>query len=116
MYITPSEVKEVLPADTQELSDDIIQIQINASKDMIDSYCKKSFPEDNVPAIVKSVSLDLVRVLLMDITKQSESIGGDYSYTQNSNAFSQILARLNYVFLDEDTVGGYAKTVKARVI
>lgn len=118
MYITIQEVKGLLGPDVlEDVSDAVIEVQIAASKDMVDGFCNKSFPDGKVPSIVKSVSLDLVRVLLMDVTKQSESIGGgDYSYTQNNKAFEQILARLKYVLVDEDTVGGHGKAVKARVI
>jgi hypothetical protein len=108
----------MLPADRIDGADDAaLQLHIEAAKDMIDGFCGRTFPDGAIPSIVKSVSLDLIRVLLTDITKQSESIGGgDYSFTQNNDAFNQILARLKYIKFDEGSLADKGRTVKVRVV
>ena len=98
-YITVSELREFAPGDTVEnLSDNALALMIQAGKEMIDSHCKSCHIVmlDPVPAIVKTVNTELVRVLAADSTKSSESISG-YSYSRDQAAVSRVLARLDFL-------------------
>lgn len=119
-FISKEDVRGSVPAELLDGRDDAaLNIQIDAAEEIVRARLRelgKTLPEDSVPSLVKSVCMDVVRVLLTDITHRSESIGnGDYSYTQNTAALSQILARLSY--LDNVEGGGTAgSAVKVLVV
>ncbi|MEZ3515130.1 MAG: hypothetical protein K1W37_07650 [Lachnospiraceae bacterium] len=102
--------------DLAELSEAALNNLLAAGKEMIDAYCQQSFGEDKeVPYIVKLVNAQLVSAILSDPSKTAESIE-DYSYDNNLNAFSNILSRLNFLKVGEETICGRRKSIRAKVI
>ena len=77
--------------DLAELSEAALDNLLAAGKEMIDAYCQQSFGEDK------------------------ESIE-DYSYDNNLNAFSNILSRLNFLKVGDETICGRRKSIRAKVI
>lgn len=102
--------------DLAELSEAALDNLLAAGKEMIDAYCQQSFGEDKeVPYIVKLVNAQLVSAILSDPSKTAESIE-DYSYDNNLNAFSNILSRLNFLKVGDETICGRRKSIRAKVI
>jgi hypothetical protein len=114
-YVTPGETLDFLNLDENEgIPESTLQTLIAAGKEMIDGFCGREFT-DAVPSLVEAVNMELVRALLADSTKQSEGTEG-YNYTNNADAFSQILARLSYLKIDGAVMGKTDKQVNVRVI
>lgn len=102
--------------DLAELSEAALDNLLAAGKEMIDAYCQQSFGEGKeVPYIVKLVNAQLVSAILSDPSKTAESIE-DYSYDNNLNAFSNILSRLNFLKVGDETICGRKKSIRAKVI
>ncbi len=102
--------------DLAELSESALNNLLAAGREMIDAYCQQSFSKDKeVPYIVKLVNVQLVSAILSDPSKTTESIE-DYSYNNNLNAFSNILSRLNFLKVGDETICGQKKSIRARVI
>lgn len=102
--------------DLAELSEAALDNLLAAGKEMIDAYCQQSFGEGKeVPYIVKLVNAQLVSAILSDPSKTAESIE-DYSYDNNLNAFSNILSRLNFLKVGDETICGRRKSIRAKVI
>ncbi len=103
--------------DLADLSESALNNLLAAGKEMIDAYCQQSFGDENreVPYIVKLVNVQLVSAILSDPSKTAESID-DYSYNNNLNAFSNILSRLNFLKVENETICGRKKSIRARVI
>lgn len=103
--------------DLAELSESALNNLLAAGKEMIDAYCQQSFDDKDkeIPYIVKLVNVQLVSAILSDPSKTAESIK-DYSYNNNLNAFSNILSRLNFLKIGDETICGRKKSIKARVI
>ena len=107
----------LIPADDlAELSEAALDNLLSAGKEMIDAYCQQGFGENKgVPYIVKLVNVQLVSAILSDPSKTAESIE-DYSYDNNLNAFSNILSRLNFLKVGDETISGRKKSIRAKVI
>lgn len=107
----------LIPADDlAELSEVALDNLLSAGKEMIDAYCQQGFVENKeVPYIVKLVNVQLVSAILSDPSKTAESIE-DYSYDNNLNAFSNILSRLNFLKVGNETISGRKKSIRAKVI
>ncbi len=107
----------VIPVDDlAELSEPALDNLLAAGREMIDAYCQKSFSEEKeIPYIVKLVNVQLVSAILCDPSKTAESIE-DYSYDNNLNAFSNILSRLNFLKVGNETIYGRKKSIRAKVI
>lgn len=107
----------LIPADDlAELSKAALDNLLSAGKEMIDAYCQQGFGENKkVPYIVKLVNVQLVSAILSDPSKTAESIE-DYSYDNNLNAFSNILSRLNFLKVGNETISGRKKSIRAKVI
>lgn len=107
----------LIPADDlSELSEAALSNLLGAGREMIDAYCQKSFGDDGeIPYIVKLVNVQLVSAIMSDPSKVAESIE-DYSYDNNLSAFSQILSRLNFLKVDDETISGRKRSIRARVI
>ena len=102
--------------DLAELSEAALDNLLAAGKEMIDAYCQQSFGEDKeVPYIVKLVNAQLVSAILSDPSKTAESIE-DYSYDNNLNAFSNILSRLNFLKVGDETNCGRRTSIRAKEI
>ena len=102
--------------DLAKLSESALNNLLAAGREMIDAYCQQSFGEDKeIPYIVKLVNVQLVSAILSDPSKTAESIE-DYSYDNNLNAFSNILSRLNFLKVGDETICGRKKSIRARVI
>lgn len=102
--------------DLAELSESALNNLLAAGREMIDAYCQQSFSKDKeVPYIVKLVNVQLVSAILSDPSKTTESIE-DYSYNNNLNAFSNILSRLNFLKVGDETICGRRKSIRAKVI
>ncbi len=107
----------LIPADDlAELSEAALDNLLSAGKEMIDAYCQQGFGENKgVPYIVKLVNVQLVSAILSDPSKTAESIE-DYSYDNNLNVFSNILSRLNFLKVGDETISGRKKSIRAKVI
>lgn len=107
----------LIPADDlAELSESALNNLLAAAREMIDAYCQQGFGENKeVPYIVKLVNVQLVSAILSDPSKTAESIE-DYSYDNNLNAFSNILSRLNFLKVGDETICGRRKSIRAKVI
>lgn len=106
----------VIPMDDlADLSEAALENLLAAGREMIDAYCQQSFGEEEIPYIVKLVNVQLVAAILSDPSKTAESIE-DYSYDNNLNAFSDILSRLNFLKVGDETICGRKKSIRARVI
>lgn len=102
--------------DLSELSEAALNNLLAAGREMIDAYCQKSFSEDTeIPYIVKLVNVQLVSAIMSDPSKTAESIE-DYSYDNNLSAFPQILSRLNFLKVGDETISGRKKSIRAKVI
>ena len=102
--------------DLAELSEAALDNLLSAGKEMIDAYCQQGFGENKeTPYIVKLVNVQLVSAILSDPSKTAESIE-DYSYDNNLNAFSNILSRLNFLKVGDETISGRKKSIRAKVI
>ena len=102
--------------DLAELSEAALDNLLSAGKEMIDAYCQQGFGENKeIPYIVKLVNVQLVSAILSDPSKTAESIE-DYSYDNNLNAFSNILSRLNFLKVGDETISGRKKSIRAKVI
>lgn len=114
-YVTYQETIDFLNTDEYEgVPQTTIETLISAGKEMIDTFLNGKTFQD-VPALVKVVNMELVRAMLADASKSAESIEG-YSYTNNPSAFSNILARLNYLIIDDEPISETGKYIRARLI
>ena len=114
--ITGDFVGVISTNDLEDLSEAALENLLAAGREMIDSYCQKSFDQDGeIPYIVKLVNVQLVSAILSDPSKTTESIN-DYSYNNNLNAFSYILSRLNFLRVGEETISGRKKSIRVQVV
>lgn len=114
-YVTYQETIDFLNTDECEgVPQSTIETLITAGQEMIDEFLNGRKLE-RVPSLVKVVNMELVRAMLADATKNAESIEG-YSYTANPSAFSNILARLNYITFEDEAIGEVGKYIRARLL
>lgn len=113
-YITVEELVELIDSEKVEgKSPASLQLLIDSGKELIDRYCGKEFT-DAIPSTVKVVNMELVRAMLNDTSKESETIEG-YSYKNNPKAYEQILQKLDN--FTSDTAGWPKKrNIRAQVI
>lgn len=114
-YVSYEETIDFLNADEYEgVPQNTMEMLISAGKEMIINFFEGREFENPSP-LVKVVNMELVRAMIADASKNAESIEG-YSYTNNASAFSNILARLNYVVIEDEPVPEIGKHIRARVI
>lgn len=114
-YVSYEETIDFLNVDEYEgVPQSTIETLISAGKEMITNFFFGREFETPSP-LVKVVNMELVRAMIADATKNAESIEG-YSYTNNTSAFSNILARLNYVVIDDEPISETGKYIRARLI
>lgn len=114
-YVSYQETVDFLNSDDDDgVPQTTIETLITAGREMIDTFLHgKKF--ETVPALVKVVNMELVRAMLADATKNAENIDG-YSYTSNPSAFSNILARLKYLTIEDETLLEAGKYISARLV
>lgn len=114
MYVDLSTVQDFVGPQPKPVSDGTMTLLIESAEEMIDGYCGQHFP--NPTSLVKTVCCELVRAMLVDSSKKSESTD-DYSYSANEKAFAQILGRLSYLKkTDTSTILSGGKDVEVMLL
>lgn len=121
-YLKPEDLKEggccqgiISEADLESLSDPGIETMALAAKEIVDGYCGRVF-EGDVPALVKIASAQLMAIFLSDMSKNEETVES-YSYTNNPDAFSNVLNILKFLPDEKsESTAAKARRVNAKVI
>ena len=116
-YIQLQDLKDSLPPEEYaDITDGALSIKIEAAKELIDGHVNRDFKSNDSPGIVKVVSVDLVRIMLADISKKGKGVNGEYSFTANDAAIQQALARLDHADLEDEESNSKKTAVNVMVI